>query len=210
MSDELDKVFQAILFDKVPPSWAKAAYLSLKPLGSWLEDLTLRLAFIEDWVENGEPSTYWLSGLYFPQGFMTGVLQTHARKYQLAIDTLSFAYKIFKTDKDGIGKPPTDGVVCWGLFTDGVSFNWNETLLVDSNPGVMNSVMPAIHFLPSVKHAPDKKDYIAPLYKTSVRAGVLSTTGHSTNFVVAIALPSKQDPQYWILKAAALLCGLSD
>ena len=28
------------------------------------------------------------------QGFMTGALQSHARRYQLAIDTLSFGYSI--------------------------------------------------------------------------------------------------------------------
>ena len=82
--------------------------------------------------------------------------------------------------------------------------------MTESLPGVMHTMMPAIHFLPTPKLIPNKADYVAPLYKTSVRAGTLSTTGHSTNFVVAISLPSKQESDFWVLKAAALLCQLND
>ena len=35
--------------------------------------------------------------------------------------------------------------------------------------------------------------YECPLYKTAVRAGILSTTGQSTNFVVAVDMVGEQD-----------------
>ncbi|CAL1549179.1 unnamed protein product, partial [Lymnaea stagnalis] len=38
----------------------------------------------------------------------------------------------------------------------------------------------------------------------------LSSTGHSTNYVVAVYLPSNNTQDYWIAKGAALLCQLSD
>ena len=52
--------------------------------------------------------------------------------------------------------------------------------------------------------------YEAPLYRTSTRAGTLSSTGHSTNFVTSVKLPSRQLPDYWIMRGVALLCGLDE
>lgn len=49
MSDELDSMFYALLINKVPDNWKKYAYPSLKPLNSWIKDLTERANFIRSW-----------------------------------------------------------------------------------------------------------------------------------------------------------------
>jgi len=70
--------------------------------------------------------------------------------------------------------------------------------------------LPAMHINPVMRLPEDDPRYICPLYKTAIRAGVLSTTGHSTNFVLAILLPSVQSQSYWILKGTALLIEITD
>ena len=64
---------------------------------------------------------------------------------------------------------------------DGFHWDAESMHVVDSTPGVMNSVLPMFHMEPKMDFEAPSEDYNAPLYKTAARAGVLSTTGTSTN-----------------------------
>lgn len=81
MSFDLDLMYTSLLNNKVPDLWTKVAYPSLKPLSSWFTDLGERIAFMSKWLHEGHPPAFWLSGFFFPHGFMTGTLQTYARNY---------------------------------------------------------------------------------------------------------------------------------
>ncbi|XP_069668946.1 dynein axonemal heavy chain 6 isoform X3 [Periplaneta americana] len=230
MSEALEDVFKACLNNQVPKMWSDISYPSLKSLGSWVGDLELRLDFIKVWLTNGAPTSYWLSGFFFPQGFLTGILQTYARKYDEPIDILKFEFKVLNVILDqediyaahmereqrevpevyGGIEYPKDGVLIHGLFLDAGRWDKEKMILVDPNPGEMNPPLPVMHLLPQSTIHYEGIRYVAPLYKTSVRAGVLSTTGHSTNFVVAVLLPSTVQESYWILKGTALLTQITD
>ena len=80
--------------NKVPDMWASIAYPSLKPLSSWIENLKQRVEVIRAWLQKGKPSSFWLPSFFFPQGFLTALLQQYARKYKKPIDVLSFAFEL--------------------------------------------------------------------------------------------------------------------
>ncbi|KAJ3183889.1 Dynein heavy chain 6, axonemal [Geranomyces variabilis] len=243
MSAELELVYRSLLNNQVPTAWSSHAYPSLKPLASWVKDFHKRMTFVRDWAENGQPTSFWLPGFFFPQGFLTGVLQNHARKYNIPIDTLHFAYKVLDYDEGdprafSSGPPGTahtgdsrattsaseldsrpstssafsdqDGVLVHGLYMEGARWDREKRLLQDSFPMEMFSTMPLIRFIPSQAPQSGPGLYVCPLYKTSARAGTLSTTGHSTNFVVPLNIPTDRAADYWISKGVALLCQLNE
>lgn len=74
MSPELDLMYSALLKNQIPPNWQQVSYPSLKPLSSWIKDLNFRVEFMRNWLINNHPPCYWLSGFFFPHGFMTGTL----------------------------------------------------------------------------------------------------------------------------------------
>jgi dynein heavy chain, axonemal len=92
MSGDLEAMAHAMFVNSVPSNWENCAYPSMKPLGSWVDELVDRTNFISTWIRNNVPPVVWVSGFYFPQAFFTGVTQNFARKHQLPIDTIDFDF----------------------------------------------------------------------------------------------------------------------
>ena len=99
--------------------------------------------------------------------------------------------------------------------TDEVGAKWDfkEKCVMDSDPKVPLVEFPVIWLEPielEGENLSPSENFECPLYKTSARKGELSTTGHSTNFVLMLNLPSKVHQDYWIRRGTALLCMTDD
>jgi dynein heavy chain len=108
---DLEAMYTKFMFNMVPIGWEKAAYPSLKPLASWVDDLIQRVQFMNAWLAKGTPSSFWVSGFFFPQGFMTAVLQVHSRKHRIAIDTLKFRATVMNKGMDAVKEHASSGSI---------------------------------------------------------------------------------------------------
>uniref|UniRef100_A0A1I8J7J3 AAA domain-containing protein n=2 Tax=Macrostomum lignano TaxID=282301 RepID=A0A1I8J7J3_9PLAT len=250
MTDSLESALSAFLRNRVPPAWLR--YESCKSLSAWAADLRTRVRFLAGWAERlvrdfqqrsgllkepdmfphgPEPFAHWLPAFFFPQGFLTAVLQAQARRLRVPVDLLEFRHRVLPSSPPiGTGSveefafqsgspPPTDGVFVFGLVLDSAAWTESAGGLTESPPGSRFCELPAMHMLPCQTGTPDPADstdstavgsasfsYDCPVYRTARRAGALSSTGHSTNFVCSVRLPATQPQSVWRLRGAALLC----
>jgi dynein heavy chain len=209
MSEFLESMCESIYLNQVPEAWHAKAYPSLKSLSGWVNDLNERIKFIKNWIDNGIPTVFWISGFFFPQAFLTGTLQNYARKYKYSIDILSFDFIVIETPINEVLLKPKDGCYISGFFLEGARWDSDSGVLAESSPKVLYTKMPIIWLLPVPNRVkPTKNIYECPVYKTLTRAGTLSTTGHSTNYVLTIDLPSDKPQSHWIKRGVALICSL--
>jgi dynein heavy chain len=142
---------------------------------------------------------------------MTAVRQTHARKTRTPIDALVFKTHVCACFADGITAEPEAGVILYGVFLEGARWDFGRSCLEDSEPGKSVIPFPCVWLEPVEVTTPlEEGCYSCPLYKTSTRRGELLTTGHSTNFVGYLHLPTEAPGDYWLRRGAALLTMTDD
>ena len=83
--------------------------------------------------------------------------------------------------------------------------------LDESESKVLFTALPLMWLRPQkVSEIHERQHYNCPLYKTSDRRGILATTGHSTNFILDIYVPSDVPPEHCVQRGVAMLSQLDD
>ena len=206
MTPEYELISQSLLNSQIPQSWCKISYLTCKSLLPYVVDLQRRVRFFDDWVENGRPASFWLPGFYFAQAFLTATLQEYSRTKKVPIDTLKFAVSVLEAVPNSA---PEQGSYICGLFLEGAC--WFEGELVEAKDNELFVEFPVIWLNPVVQ-GPGLPylHYNCPVYRTVNRAGIVSTTGHSSNFLLSLELKCTINEKHWVQRGTALLTQTTD
>ena len=118
---ETEATLASILSNRVPQVWSERAYPSLKPLSAWLKDLEARTSALDQWIEKGEkPAVLWISGLFFPQSFLTAAKQDYARRFSYPIDKIELKAEVGSAKH---ANKKRNGHWVSGLLLEGGSWN---------------------------------------------------------------------------------------
>ncbi|XP_051176804.1 dynein axonemal heavy chain 2 [Leptopilina boulardi] len=207
MSSELEEIFTCIYEGRVPTSWL-TAYPSLKLLGSWTRDLISRVKHFSHWAETThQPTLFWLSAFTFPTGFLTAVLQTSARSWNISIDSLSWEFQVFTEDDNLIIEPPENGIYVRTIYLEGAGWDKENGTLVEPAPMSLVCNMPVIHFRPVEQVKKKVKGiYNCPCYYYPQRSGDQGRPA----YIVTVDLNSgPEGSDHWIKRGTALLLSLA-
>ena len=116
----------------------------------------------------------------------------------------------FPFSQESVASGPEDGCYVRGLFMEGARWDNETHLLGESRPKELFTEFPIIWLRPEQKRVrPVDGFYDCPVYKTLTRAGTLSTTGHSTNFVMYMEVPSDREQGWWVNRGVGLFTSLA-
>ncbi|XP_056594071.1 dynein axonemal heavy chain 5 [Triplophysa dalaica] len=174
MSEDLRDALDSMYDARVPKSWQKISWESAT-IGFWFTELLERNQQFHNWIFNGRPHQFWLTGFFNPQGFLTAMRQETTRmnlSKGWALDTVVLLNDVTRMMKEDVtGPPPGDvgGVYIYGLYLDGAGWDKRNTKLIESPPKVLFTPIPVVHVYAVSSTEPKKLQsinlYLCPVYK---------------------------------------------
>jgi dynein heavy chain len=220
MTPELQETLDSIYDARVPYYWENTLTgdefsWRLPNLGLWFSSLLSRDEQNRNWLNNGRPNSFWLTGFFNPNGCLTAMKQEVARKHRAekwALDDIVYHTEVTSFERpDQIKQPPPEGIYIHGLFLEGAGWNASEAHLVESQPKILFGPFPVLLVTANTRKEEErwKKDvfgevgpYECPIYKYSTR------TDRNFIFFANLNCNPEKNPNHWALRGVSLLCNL--
>ena len=201
MSNSLDELAQALFNGQLPGMWRKLAPDTLKKLGDWMTHFEARHAQYESWVEAGEPTVMWLSGLHIPESYLTALVQTTCRQNKWALDRSTLYTTVTEfVEEDEIETRPPSGCYVKGLFLEGAAWDLERKCLTPQPPKVLVSPLPILRVIPIEAHKLKLQGtFRTPVYTTANRRNAMGV-----GLVFEADLTTQEHESHWVLQGVCL------
>ncbi|CCD17691.1 unnamed protein product [Trypanosoma congolense IL3000] len=198
MTTAMQTLFDEIFLDKLPALWEKVSFLSLRTLGSWMENFLLRNDQLVTWTgELQTPKVTNIALFFNPMSFLTAIMQTTSIVNSFDLDQMSLVVDVLKKSADQIETNARDGCHVSGLSMEGARWDTGTSCIEESRMKELYPKMPimTVRSLPLSKI--DRRDqYECPVYKTQQRG---------PGFVVGFWLKTKQPAKKWTIAGVGLI-----
>ncbi|KAL0979348.1 hypothetical protein UPYG_G00183960 [Umbra pygmaea] len=201
MSSELDEVARALFNGIIPAIWRKLAPDSLKSLGHWMIHFKRRYDQYNAWVDEGEPSVMWLSGLHIPESYLTALVQATCRKNGWPLDRSTLYTQVTQyTSEDEVTQRPAQGCLVSGLYLEGADWDIEKGCLIKSKPKVLVVPLPVLKVIPIEAHRLKLQNTLkTPVYTTSMRRNAMGV-----GLVFEADLFTAKHISHWVLQGVCL------
>jgi len=202
MTPELADCADCIFDARVPAAFLKKSWVS-PTLGLWFGmGLCNRTEELVTWLEQGRPKSFWMTGYFNAQGFLTAVQQEVTRRHQgWSLDDIIVYTELTPMEKEEVERKDRleEGVYVWGLFLEAANWDKKKNSLVDAPPKKLFCPCPCL-FVTAIKKGEKKlgADYSCPCYTIPKRTGQF--------YVFNANIKTEQVPSTWVLRGTALLC----
>jgi len=199
MSERMEVLQRALYLGRVPATWEKLAYPSMRSLATWVENLVARAAQLSSWTEDplNVPMVVQITYFFNPQSFLTAIMQRTAQKQKMELDKLLIMTEVTRKSAEQMDARARDGAYVTGFYLDGARWNWNAGTLEECLPREMNVAMPVVNCRAILGEKLEKTGvYRCPVYKTMMRG---------PTYVFTATLRTKNPANKWVL-AGVVMC----
>ncbi|KAF8561859.1 hypothetical protein P879_08626, partial [Paragonimus westermani] len=154
MSQPLHEAMNAISEAKIPSTWLKFSWESNK-LGFWFTELLERCTQLFAWLLETRPISFWMTGFFNPQGFLTALRQEVARKHPgWSLDCMVLVNRVTRMHVDEVREYPTDGIYVHGLYLQGAAWDHRNCRLMESRPKQLFDSLPVVNLTAQLEVSP--------------------------------------------------------
>lgn len=198
MTTAMQILFDEIYLDKLPGVWERVSFLSLRALGSWMENFLFRNDQLMNWTAELQTPKVTNIALFFnPMSFLTAIMQTTSITNSFDLDQMALVVDVLKKSADQIETSARDGCYISGLSMEGARWDMSSACIEESRMKELYPKMPimTVRSLPLSKI--DRRDqYECPVYKTQQRG---------PGFVVGFWLKTKHPAKKWTIAGVGLV-----